>query len=184
MSQRLFVAVVPPPDVVAVWDRFLEPRRDAEPEFRWTVPDGWHLTCAFMASVPDGLLEPLQEALDIVAARTARFGIGVAGAGAFPDPDRAKALWLGVTTGAGELAQVATRVRNAASGCGIEVDGGRFRPHLTLARTREIAATRWLRILDAIPPQQWEVDGFSLIRSRLLRGGSGYEILSEHPLQG
>ncbi|MCA0294187.1 MAG: RNA 2',3'-cyclic phosphodiesterase [Actinobacteria bacterium] len=184
MSERLFVAVVPPPAVVAAWDEFLDPRRDAEPDFRWTVPDGWHLTCAFMAGVPSGLVDPLVEALDEVAARTAPFGVEVGGAGAFPDPDRAKALWLGVRAGASDLAQLATRVRNACAGTGAVVDGGRFRGHLTIARTRPMPARRWLTILDAMPPASWSVEEFVLIRSLLLRGGSGYQAVSRHRLVG
>jgi 2'-5' RNA ligase len=184
VTDRLFVAVLPPPAVVAAWDAFLEPRRGAEPQFRWTVPEGWHLTCAFMAAVPDGLVEPLQESLSAVAGRTAPFTVEVSGAGAFPDPDRASALWLGVGAGADDLAQLATRCRNAASGCGIEVDGARFRPHLTIARTRPASVTRWLRVLAALPPQAWTVGEFTLLRSRLLPGGSGYQPLSDHQLAG
>lgn len=178
-GDRLFVAVVPPPRVVHSWDAFLAPRRDAAPELRWTVPEGWHLTCAFMPSVPVTRHDRLEEALAQVAARTAPFDVRVAGGGAFPDPDRAVVLWLGVTEGADPLGRLAARCRTAASRCGIEVDAARFRPHLTVARTRPVAAGRWLRILDAIPAQTWTVDRFALVRSRLLPGGAGYEVLAE-----
>ncbi len=184
MSERLFVAVVPPQEAVEAWDAFLDPRRDAEPRFRWTVPEGWHLTCAFMAGVPEGLVEVLGDSLEQVARRTAPFDLEVAGGGAFPDPDRAKALWLGVRTGADHLARLAIRVRNACSSAGVAVDGGRFHPHLTLARTRPVSAARWLTILDAAPPQAWTVEEFTLVRSRVLPGGSGYEAVSRHRLVG
>lgn len=184
MSERLFAAVVPPAEVVDAIDRFLQPRRDAEPGLRWTVPDGWHLTCAFLPGVALTQVEPLEEALGEVAARTARFRLTLAGSGAFPDASRATVLWLGVLEGADDLAQLAVRCRNAASGCGVEVDGGRFRPHLTLARTKPFAARRWLTVLDAIPAQSWPVEEFALVRSRLLRGGAGYEVLGRFPLAG
>jgi 2'-5' RNA ligase len=184
VSLRLFVAVVPPPAVVAAWDALLQPRRDAEPGFRWTLPEGWHLTCAFLAAVPEATVADLQEALSGVGERTAPFAVVVDGAGAFPDPDRAQALWLGVSEGADPLAALARRCRNAAAGCDIAVEGGRFRPHLTIARTRPAPVTRWLRILDGFPPQAWTVDRVSLISSRSLPGGSGYRTLSEHPLVG
>lgn len=178
----MFVAVRPPAEVVRAWDAFLDPRRDAEPGFRWTVADGWHVTCAFMASVPPTLVEPLDEALRAVAERTASFPVEVAGGGAFPDPDHARALWLGVTEGADALGRLAQRCRNAASGCGIEVEGGRFRPHLTIARTRPASARRWLTILDAIPPATWAVDRFVLLRSLMRPGGAGYETVGEYLL--
>ena len=184
MSDRLFVAVVPPVPVVEAVDGFLEPRRDAEPGFRWTVPEGWHLTCAFLPDVAPARVDPLQDALEEVAGRTGPFVVRLAGAGAFPDPGHAKALWLGVDDTAGGLARLARRCRNAAAGCGVEVEGGRFRPHLTLARTRPFAARRWLTVLDAIPEQAWGVEQFVLLRSRLLPGGAGYETLGHYPLVG
>ncbi len=184
MSDRLFVAVVPPVRVVHAIDDFLEPRRDAEPGFRWTVPEGWHLTCAFLPAVESSRIEPLQEALDEVAGRTASFPLTLGGAGAFPDAGHARALWLGVPDGSEQLAGLARRCRNAAAGCGIEVEGGRFRPHLTLARTRPVQARRWLTVLDALPEQAWGVQEFTLLRSRMLPGGAGYETVRRFPLAG
>ena len=184
MSDRLFVAVVPPASVLDAIDAFLEPRRDAGTGFRWTVPEGWHLTCAFLPAVAPSRVEPLEAALEEVAGRTAPFAVSLAGAGAFPDATKAKALWLGVTEGSGDLDRLAHLCRTAAAGCGVEVEGGRFRPHLTLARTRPCPARRWLTILDAIPEQAWGVAAFVLFRSRLLPGGAGYENLRSFPLAG
>ncbi len=182
MTQRLFVAVVPPASVREAWDAFLEPRRDAGTELRWALPESWHLTCAFMARVVDGAADDLEEALAAVAARTRPFTLTVDGAGAFPDPDAAKVLWLGVTAGAQELEQLAVRCRNAATGCGIETDGGRFRPHVTVARANGQRVLRWLQVLDAIGPQTWEVTHFRLVRSQLLPGGAGYQTVGEYAL--
>lgn len=184
MTERLFVAVVPPASVREAWDTFLDPRRDAGSELRWVLPQAWHLTCAFLPRVSRVLIDGLDEALEGVAGRTAPFQLTVGGAGAFPDPDHAKVLWLGVRGGAEELERLAVRCRNAASGCGIEVDGGKFRPHLTIARANGVSATRWLGVLDAIEPQTWTASGFELIRSRLLPGGAGYQTLGEYRLAG
>ena len=184
MTERLFVAVVPPAGVRDAWDAFLESRRDAGRELRWVLPEAWHLTCAFLPAVPPLLIDGLDEALEQVAGRSAPFEVSVGGGGAFPDPDRAKVLWLGVGEGADELGRLAVRCRNAASGCGIAVDGGPFRPHLTLARANGVSATRWLGVLDAIEPQTWTASSFELIRSRLLPGGAGYQTLGEYPLLG
>lgn len=181
MTQRLFVAVVPPPAVRAALDEFLEPRRVAGPELRWMLPEAWHLTCAFMGDVPDDALDDLGAALVDVAARMAPFGITVAGAGAFPNPDAARVLWLGVAEGADELGRLAVRCRNAAAGCGIEVDGGRFRAHVTVARANGLRVLRWLDVLETVQPQSWRATGFTLIRSQLRAGGAGYQVVGEYP---
>ena len=184
MSERLFVAVVPPTAVREQLDDFLDPRRDAGRELRWVLPEAWHITCAFMAKAPVTLIDGLDEALEQVAGRTAPFQVALTGAGAFPDPDRARALWLGVTSGAEELKRLAIRCRNAATGCGIETEGGPFRAHLTLARAKGISATRWLSVLDTIPAQEWRVERFALVRSKALPGGSGYQRLGAYELTG
>lgn len=184
MTERLFVAVVPPATVREELDVFLDPRRDAGRDLRWVLPEAWHLTCAFMARVPVNLIDGLDEALEQVAGRTAPFQLTLAGGGAFPNPDHARALWLGVAAGAEELQRLAVRCRSAATGCGIETEGGPFRAHLTLARAKGISATRWLEILDTIPPQEWQVERFTLIRSKALPGGSGYQRLGEYELTG
>jgi 2'-5' RNA ligase len=184
MTQRLFVAVVPPPGVREAWDAFLAPRRDAGTDLRWVLPESWHLTCAFMPRVTDGAADGLEEALGAVAARTRPFTVTVDGAGAFPDPDEAKVLWLGVGEGATELGELAIRCRNAASSCGIEVDGGRFRPHVTIARANGRRVLRWLQVLEAIGRQTWPVTAFRLVRSQLLPGGAGYRTVGEFALTG
>ncbi|MGV8907520.1 MAG: RNA 2',3'-cyclic phosphodiesterase [Propionicimonas sp.] len=182
MTRRLFVAVVPPPAVRAALDAFLEPRRIAGPELRWMLPEALHLTCAFMGDVAETALDDLDAALAGVAASTAPFGLTVAGAGAFPHPDAARVLWLGVSEGAQHLGELAVRCRNAAVACGIEVDGSRFRAHLTIARSNGLPMLHWLEVLDTIEPQSWPVTGFTLISSRLRPGGEGYQVLGEYPL--
>lgn len=182
MTQRLFVAVVPPAEVREAWDTFLEPRRDAGTELRWVLADSWHVTLAFMGRVADGAGDDLDEALAAVAARSDPFALTVGGGGAFPDPDAAKVLWLGVTEGVRELEDLAVRCRNAATRCGIEVDGARFRPHVTIARANGQRVLRWLQVLDAIDPQTWPVTQFRLVRSQLLPGGAGYRTVGEYAL--
>lgn len=184
MTDRLFVAVVPPPAVRETLDAFLAPRRAADGDLRWVLPEALHLTCAFMKRVPEALVDGLQVALDQVAARTAPFEATIGGAGAFPNPDHARVLWLDVTGGAAELARLAGRCRTAAATSGIEVEGGTFKAHLTLARANGISAARWLNVLETVPTQSWVVDGFELIRSRSLPGGAGYQRLGDFRLTG
>lgn len=171
MPQRMFVAVVPPVQVVDDLSDFLEPRRDAG--MPWIHPEQWHLTLAFMEAVPHRSIETLVEHLEEAAARRRPFSLRLAGAGAFPDPTRAKVLWLGVG-GPPELERLAVNVRAAASTAGAPVDGKAFRPHLSLAHLkRPVEATRWLRILGTFAGRSWEVDGFDLIASHLGDGPNG-----------
>ena len=68
---RLFVALVPPDEVVEDLAEFLAPRQEA-PEaagMRWTAPDQWHVTLAFMGDVADRHLDDLVERLGRASAR-------------------------------------------------------------------------------------------------------------------
>ena len=97
------------------------------------------------------------------------------GAGAFPDPARAKVLFTGVEPeDPEELRRLATGARAAAARSGAEVDGGRFRPHVTIARIpRQVEATRWLRVLGGYRGPTWLAEEVTLVASHLGEGPRG-----------
>jgi 2'-5' RNA ligase len=164
----MFAAVVPPEDVREDLAEFLDVREG----LRWTRPDRMHLTLAFLADVPERILEPLEERLAAAAAGVEPFSCSLAGAGAFPHPDRPAVLWLGVGEGGDQLERLARRVRDSANAAGAPPDSKRFTPHLTLARPpRDRSAVRWLRVLDTYRSRSWMVDEIELVDSQLLGHG-------------
>ena len=167
---RMFVAVVPPEDVVEHLEEFLGPRREAAP-YRWTVPDQWHLTLAFSANIPDRSYDDLVARLTRAAAKRSPMEARTAGGGAFPHVGRAKVLFAGVRTDDEELRRAAAGARTAIAKAGAEVDGQRFRPHLTLARTgRPVEATNWVRLLEGYAGPSWRIDEVALVGSHLGEG--------------
>ena len=170
---RMFVAVLPPPEVVAHLDEFLAPRREAA-GFRWSAPDQWHLTAAFSPDVPERSLDDLDERLARAARRRRPFTLRFAGGGAFPHPDRARVLYARLDaddTATTELARLAAGCRAALARSGAKVDGQRFRPHLTLGRLgRPDNVTSWVRLLDAYAGPAWLVEDVALVASHLGEG--------------
>ena len=151
---RMFAALVPPEPVVEDLAEFLAPRQEAEPGFRWTVPEQWHVTLAFMGSVTDRILDDLVERLGRAAARRSPLDLTLVGGGAFPNPARAKVLFAAVDADGREadLRHLAVGARAAATKAGADAEGGRFHPHVTLARIgRPAEVTRWLRVLEGLP---------------------------------
>jgi len=171
---RMFVALPLPEAVKEDLAQFLEPRQAAEGSgMRWTTPEQWHVTLAFMSEVADRHTDELFERLQRVAARRSPLVLRVAGAGAFPSAGRAKVLWAGLRhEGEDEdLATLAAGVRAAAAKAGTEVAGGRFRPHLTLARLgRPDDVSRWLGVLDPYAGPSWQAREVALIASHLGQG--------------
>ena len=184
----MFVALVPPEEALEHLAEFLGPRQEAEPGLRWTAPDQWHVTLAFMPDVADRHLDDLLARLERAAARRTAFGAALAGAGAFPNPGRAKVLYTGVDAGgrAEELRRLATGARAAATKAGAEPAGGPFRAHVTLARTgRPVEATRWLRVLDGYRGPPWTAAEITLVESHLGEGPRNrprYEAVAAFPL--
>jgi 2'-5' RNA ligase len=169
---RLFVAVVPPEPALEDLADFLEPRQDAGAELRWTDPSQWHLTLSFMGDVPERTVEPLVERLTARASRFTEETVAIAGAGAFPNPYRARVLWAGVREQLdGGLRSLATGMRHACSAAGAAPEGGRFHPHITLARLRRpTEATRWIRVLEGYAGPSWTASEVTLVASHLGEG--------------
>ncbi len=185
---RFFAALVPPPTALEHLEEFLDVRRDAG-EFRWVQADQVHVTLAFLDYVPEQKLDDLVERLGRAASRRTTFETAISGGGAFPNAGRAKVLWAGLDLdepGRTELDRLATGCRAAANRAGIEVDGARFRPHLTVARTRYAHdVSSWVRLLDAYEGPRWRGQELTLVESHLGEGPRGrprHEVVGVFPL--
>jgi len=187
-GQRMFVAVMPPASVVEDLDEFVAPRRESA-AFRWTLAEQFHVTLAFLPSVPERKLDDLVERLGRAGARRASFETRIAGGGAFPNAARSKVLFAGLDLtedARTELGRAATGARAAATRAGLEADGQRFRPHVTLARiNRATDTTNWVRLLDTYAGPKFAVDRITLVASFLGEGPRNrprYEVVEELPL--
>jgi RNA 2',3'-cyclic 3'-phosphodiesterase len=174
---RMFIALPLPEPVLEDLSDFLEPRQEAgrqEHGLRWSLPEQWHLTLAFLPEVEDRHLDELLERLQRAASRREPLDLRLAGAGAFPHPGDAKVLWAGVEHEGQELMRLAGGVRAAGAKSGTAVGGGRFHPHLTLARLSvPTDVTRWLRVLDPYAGPSWQASEVQLIASYLGQGRNG-----------
>lgn len=183
MPMRMFVAVLPPQEVIEHLAESVEPRREADSPLRWSALDQWHITLAFLPSVSDLRVDDLIDLLTETAGKRAAFTLNVHGAGSFPNPAQAKVLWAGVGGDTGLLERLAASTRSAAVRAGNEVDGSKFRPHVTLARTnRPLDVTRWLRVLDLYAGPSWQVGDIGLVQSHLGGGRPRYQVHQSFPL--
>lgn len=115
-------------------------------------------------------------------------GTGVAaGLGALAGPDvvAGSDVFAGMDVSE-ELTRLAGGVRSAAGRAGVVVEGGPFRPHVTVARMgRAQEATRWLRVLQTYRGPRWQPDEVALIASHLGQGPRRtprYEVLETFAL--
>jgi 2'-5' RNA ligase len=183
---RLFVAVPIGEELRADLVTAVERLRDADPErdaaFRWTDPQGWHVTLAFLGSTPADAVPGIIDAMGTAAAGMGPFRLATSGLGAFPSRRRARVIWYRVADPERRLRGLARAVRGALD---LE-DGSVFRAHLTLARAR---ADRGSPLDDGLlaadlPPGEIVVDRLVLYRSHRGRGPAQYESLADVPLSG
>lgn len=157
--------------------------RESSPNLRWTDPHDWHVTLAFLGATEASVVPDLVLALRPVADGTAAFRLRTGGVGAFPRPGVAQAIWYGISDPDFLLADLAGRVQTAVLPPGASA---RFRPHLTLARSRVRGGEPlgpWMAALDP-PPGTLAVNALTLFRSHLGRGPARYEVLARLPLRG
>ncbi|WP_168582512.1 RNA 2',3'-cyclic phosphodiesterase [Gephyromycinifex aptenodytis] len=186
---RCFIALPIPQQVMEDLDAFCEPRRQALPDVRWSDPLGWHLTVAFLPDVAQEDQDDLEARLAVAASRRRPMQLNLHQGGAFPDALSATVLWTGVTGTArtlSELDHLASGCRNAAAVAGTGVQGGRFLPHVTLARfvqPRNVVSL--LEVLALYSGPTWRAESVRLIASHLGEGPHRrprYETLAEFPL--
>ncbi|MCL2788006.1 MAG: RNA 2',3'-cyclic phosphodiesterase [Micrococcales bacterium] len=185
MTDRLFVAAFPPDAIVDDLEALISPRRGLTYPWRWSPPQNWHLTLAFLGDTPEDRQPRLLDALADVAATATPFTLELAGGHAIPSPNNARVLTLTATQGSAQATHLAARLRSACSQAGVPPDGKRFFAHLTLARSRNPAsAHQLLPFLDTIPPLTWDVRDITLVASTLTRGASTYQDVRTFPLTG
>ncbi len=182
---RCFVAVPIPEELrsalaqaVAAWRGM-----PGAPDLRWTGPDGWHVTLAFLGPVSPERVPGLSRAVGAAVRPFQPFTVPTGGLGAFPRAGAAMTAWYGVGDPDGALAALAAAVSAAVLPAG---DTMRFRPHLTLGRSRVRRGEPlgpWLATMVA-PVSILPVAEAVLYRSHLGRGPARYEVLSRAPLGG
>ncbi len=147
---------------------------------RWTDPDGWHITLAFLGPVHAAAVPGLTERLTSVAVQSS-MSFPTGGLGVFPTPARARVAWYGVEDAGGRLAGFADDVARALD---LRVTQP-FRAHVTLARARRrpVDLRSWL-VSASAPEGVLEVDRIALMRSHVGGGPARYETLSTVPLGG
>ena len=182
---RLFVGLALPSAVLDDLDARCAPFRPLRDDLRWTSREAWHITLAFLGEVTDLSLTRLLPRLERAARRHSSFGLGLAGAGAFPSAARANVLWIGLAGDRRALADLAASVSAGArrAGAAPPDSGRKYRPHLTLARCRAPADVRPIvASLEAYQGTPWTAEEIYLIRSRP-GGQPRYETLGSWKLR-
>lgn len=188
---RLFVAIPIPSDITARISTLVDDVKEAlgpdGSKVRWVQMEGLHVTLRFLGPTPKGQIDAVAAAVDrLTGVVAAPFVLRVGGAGAFPEPTRPRALWLGIRSGAEELGELSSALTGQLVEAGWAIEDRPFRPHLTIARTDGVhagaAAGNLLVANCAELDLGFTVDEIVLFRSHLGHGAARYERLHSVPL--
>jgi len=161
---RLFVAVWPPPDVIAALEALPRP---PQPGLRWTTPDQWHVTLRFLGEVADP--QPIADTLGRTDLPAAQAVLG-------PEVVRVGAAVAALPVSG--LDRLAAVVIAATAAFGAPPPRRRFRGHLTVARARRGRPDTGALTLAAT----WPVEAVDVVRSHLAPTGARYESVAIVPV--
>lgn len=187
---RTFLAIEGSPEVRANAGRLITQLEATGAAVRWVKPELLHLTLKFLGDVE--LLE-VPQICDIVTQAVAElppFSVRVVGAGAFPNVQQPRTVWLGMEDPTGEIAALHEALEVALAPLGFRREARRFRPHLTIGRVRSLGGPGIAELRQILTAKQdllagvIDVDEVSVMSSELERHGPVYEPLATAPLNG
>jgi 2'-5' RNA ligase len=184
---RAFIALTPPATLQQTMAEVRQVCQSLSPAWRWVTPDHIHLTLQFLGNVPDASVPSLFQAMSQAAWGQTVFPLRARSLGCFPQPARARVLWVGLDDPGQALGRLHERLMAALAPLGFPPEERPFHPHLTLARARNGArASQLWAMLQQYHERdfgEWLVTELHLVQSELLRGGPHHTILRSVPLQ-
>jgi len=173
---RLFVAVNIPEslrrNLVAAQEKL-----PCRASLKLVEPENLHLTMKFLGETPPEKLESIKKILSEQVSSFAAFEVEVAGLGVFPNLQRARVIWAGVTKGRDEIVDLQRRIDFALSNLGFEPEQD-FHPHVTLARVKSALnlslLAGFIREMSSHPFGAFEVREVHLMQSTLTPKGPIY----------
>jgi len=97
-------------------------------------PANIHITIRFLGEIQPYMIEKVYRELTKVSFSS--FEVELKGLGAFPNPRRARVVWVGIRKGAEELTSIFNQLEPNLRRLGFRPDHKGLSPHVTIARVR------------------------------------------------
>ncbi len=175
---RLFVAI-PLPE--AVQDQ-IAPLCNGLAHTRWVDPDNFNITLRFIGEVDESRFEDIDVALSAV--RAPSFQLRLSGVDAFGNHNGVRSIWVGIAREPA-LVHLRDKVESALVRAGVPPGTQKFKPHVTLTRSRQRSDQRLGEFIarhSLFQAGPFPVGAFTLFSSFLSQGGSIYTPERTYPL--
>ena len=134
---RLFVAIELPRTLKREFIDLARSFRPREHErVRWIGQEAMHLTLKFLGDTPTDRVPDIITSLERAASSTGKFSIKVGRTGCFPSFRDPRICWVGLSGELRRLEQLQGRVEGGLVALGFDREDRKFKPHVTVGRTR------------------------------------------------
>lgn len=184
-SIRLFVAINLPDEITQAiaecQKELVSLLRDSS--IRWTQAEQVHITLKFLGNVPADAREAIEKTLLKACEGVSSFELKAKGLGCFPNLRSPRVIWVGVTGDVAPLIELQQSLDSAFKSWA-EPEGREFKPHLTLARVKEIhrrdgqAHREFIEKRGDCEFGSWNVRQIDLMQSNLGPEGATYSVLA------
>jgi len=174
---RLFTGVEIPPDI----GQALATLRGGLPGARWIDPQNYHLTLRFIGDVDDTIAHEVASMLG----RVQRGGFELRMDGVLSFGGRKPRAVVATVAPAQALLDVQAEHERLMQRIGIEPEGRKFTPHITLARLHDASSqdvADYLSVRGYFPSKSFTADRFVLFSSRASTGGGPYVVEDAYAL--
>jgi len=174
---RLFTGLEIPSDV----QNALSLLRGGLPGARWIDPENYHITLRFIGDIDDRLAHEIASLLDNVKRRS--FEVRFSSLTSFGG-NKPRALVVSVEP-IQPLIELQSELERLMQRLGLEPEGRKFTPHVTLARLRNASSRDVAEYLSTRGPlfgSSFRVSRFVLFSSRASVGGGPYVVEADYPL--
>lgn len=183
---RLFLAIELSPGVRESIAAFQEELRPETRWVRWVRPENLHLTIRFLGEVAPARVPALAQLVREKIVGVGPFEIAFRAVGCFPNPKKARVVWVGVDPVPAELTSLQATSETAVRQAGFDPEPRPFKPHLTIARVKQPdpVLVRKVSGLSCRSFGRVRVTELVLLESRLSPKGASYHALERLPLGG
>lgn len=155
-------------------------------QIKWVKPENVHLTLKFLGNIESDRIDELKKLVQSTSKMTQSIKSDLFNLGAFPNSQKPKILWVGLSDNESKIAQLAETIETSLSTIGFSKEKRSFKPHVTIGRVRSFKNIKPLSetisqfsVKNAVAQN---IDNITIYKSTLTPTGPIYEVLKKFEL--
>jgi 2'-5' RNA ligase len=186
---RLFIACEIPLPLQEKIDGFYQSLGLPPLDMRNIHPPNFHITLKYLGNTPREKTDLIKKSCRSVSRRFGPLRLCIEGVGLFPNHDRPRVLWCGVSgADVTSLEKMEGKLSEQMEKHGFAKETSHYEPHITLARVKNSRVRgRLARIVRSnihLNIGNFKVSSFLLFKSEISRNGAVHSPLARFPLTG